>query len=69
LADDYGELQDEHEAHRRLSDFEHAGLRINDSWEWDLREYDFRFLWCCWAIVWGIERYRAAAKPKQEVAA
>jgi hypothetical protein len=29
-----------------------------ETWEWDLREFDGRFLWCCWAIVWGIEQYR-----------
>jgi hypothetical protein len=30
-----------------------------ETWEWDLREFDGRFLWCCWAIVWGIEQYRS----------
>lgn len=33
-----------------------------EMWEWDLREYDHRFLWCCWAIVRGISRYRAAQR-------
>jgi hypothetical protein len=62
-------------AHERLRDFEwfydgsdswdyHSpgtpSVQISDSWEWDLREFDGRFLWCCWAIVWGIEQYRAA---------
>jgi hypothetical protein len=31
-----------------------------DAWEWDLREFDGQFLWCCWAIVWGIGQYRRA---------
>lgn len=35
---------------------------FSDAWEWDLRELDHRFLWCCWAIVWGIEQYRAATR-------
>lgn len=56
LDDSYGE-PDENEARRRLHDFEHDGHTVYDSWEWDLREYDFRFLWCCWAIVWGIGQY------------
>jgi hypothetical protein len=58
---------DEHEAHRLLSEFEHEGQQISDSWEWDLREYDWTFLWCCWAIVWGVGQYNAAqpvARPR-----
>lgn len=35
--------------------------RLQDTWEWDLLEYDTWFLWGCWAIVWGIEQYRASA--------
>jgi hypothetical protein len=50
---------DEQEAQHLLAEFEHDGRRIYDSWEWDLREYDWSFLWCCWAIVWGIDQYRA----------
>lgn len=50
---------DDHEAHALLNEFEHRGLRIVDGWEWDFREYSMQFLWCCWAIVWGISQYRA----------
>ncbi len=57
---EYDTEPDEHDAHRRLCEFEHNGVHIGDSWEWDLREYDWSFLWCCWAIVWGIGQYRAA---------
>lgn len=61
VLDDYlGGSDNEHEAHRLLNDFEHDGIRIYDSWEWNFREYDWTFLWCCWAIVWGIGQYRAA---------
>jgi hypothetical protein len=51
-------LENEHDAHRLLREFEFNHYRIHDSWEWDLREYDERFLWCCWAISRGINRYR-----------
>lgn len=57
---DDGTAQDEQDAHRLLRDFEHNGIEIGDSWEWDLREFDPTFLWCCWAIADGIQRYRAA---------
>lgn len=49
----------ENRAHAVLAEFECKGHRIHDSWEWNLREYDSRFLWCCWAIVWGVSQYRA----------
>jgi hypothetical protein len=41
--------------------------RMHDVWEYNLRDYDGSFLWACWAIVRGIERYRAAVSA--EVAA
>lgn len=48
---------DEREAHELLTDYDWL---FGETWEWDLREYDEWFLWACWAIVWGIEQYRAA---------
>jgi hypothetical protein len=69
-------------AHGRLRDFEWfydgreswdyhergtPSVTISDSWEWDLRDFDGHFLWACWAIRRGIERYRAATSA--EVAA
>ena len=53
----------EHEARRALSDFsaivgEHE-FQFQDTWEWDLREYTFRFVWCCYAIAWAIRQYDA----------
>lgn len=59
------EAEQEHDAHEMLRVFEClvacCKVRIEDSWEWDLREYHPWFLWACWAIVRGIEQYRAAA--------
>lgn len=59
LADRLEAVHSELEARTLLGQFEHNGQRIHDSWEWSLREYDWSFLWCCWAIVWGIGQYRA----------
>lgn len=76
----WGEHSIEHEegARQRLREFEWTPpgdafprarpLRIEDSWEWSLTDYDFHFLWVCWAIVWGIEQYRAV-RPAVAVAA
>lgn len=58
----FHEYHNEHEAHELLSNFQAEGVTIHDHYEWDLREFDQRFLWCCYAIVWGIEQYREATK-------
>lgn len=59
----------EHEARDLLADFEHDRITTGDSWEWDLREWDWSFLWCCWAIVDGVKRYRALDATETEAAA
>jgi len=33
---------------------------LQDFWEVDTDEYTFRFIWCCYAIVWGIKKYNEA---------
>lgn len=57
----------EHEAHRALSNFsrEIGGHKFEfvDTWEWDLRDYTLRFVWCCYAIAWAIRQYDAQAAP------
>lgn len=54
----------EHAAHEALRNFvcEINGHRFefSDTWEWNLREYTLRFVWCCYAIAWGINQYDAA---------
>lgn len=56
------------EAHAALNDFKHVGFRFHDSWEWGLTSATPRYLWCCYAIAWGIQQYDAALDPKpQEV--
>ena len=51
------------------NDFTHAGdawkafhgpdakFEFTDFWEVDTKEYTPRFLWCCYALAWGIEQY------------
>ena len=34
-----------------------GNLEFYDFWETDLEEYTFRYLWCLYAIVWGITQY------------
>ena len=37
---------------------------FSDTWEWDLREWDYHYLMACYAIAWGIQKYREAAAEK-----
>lgn len=39
--------------------FTEPAFTFADAWEWDLRDYDWSFLWACHAIVWGIAQYDA----------
>jgi len=60
----------EEEAHRALRDFSHEiegqTLEFTDAWEWDLKEYTPRFVWCCYAIAWAIKQYDEAKAATQE---
>jgi hypothetical protein len=51
---------EEHEetARRALQDFTALrGFRFSDSWEIEGKGYTYHFLWCLYAIVWGIQEY------------
>jgi hypothetical protein len=37
-----------------------SGGTFGDFWEHDLQDHTFRFLWCCHAIQWAINKYDAA---------
>lgn len=51
----------EDRAREALRDFEctieDKTYTFQDSWEWDCREFTFRYLWCCYALVWAIRQY------------
>lgn len=47
------DVQDEVTARARTA-------HIPDSWEWSFSDYDPAYLWACWAIRTGIERYQEA---------
>lgn len=37
-------------------------FQFSDTYEWDLKDYDWWFLWACHAIVWGVAQYDKARK-------
>ena len=50
----------EETARPALNAFEHAGFTFSDTWEWDLRDWTWSYLWSCCAIRWGITQYQSA---------
>lgn len=41
---------------------------FQDFWDHDVTEYTYRFVWCCYAMAWGIQQYDNA-KSNSEVEA
>lgn len=41
----------------RLREFEHDGIEIYEPWDFDFTDWDWTYLWSCWAIVQGIAQY------------
>ena len=63
----YGKALDWGIQHRKQHDPGHhailkqtATFRFTDTWEWDLTDFDWQYLWCCHAIQWGIAQYDAS---------
>lgn len=44
---------------------ETTGLELSDFWECSSEVYTYHFIWCLWAIAWGIRQYDEA-KSSQE---
>lgn len=50
-------------AYEAMQSFEYQGdLPFQDYCEVDTDEYTFRYLWCCYAMAWGIQKYDEARK-------
>lgn len=55
------EPSDENYSYRLGDDFRHdvggEEFYIQDLWDYGFREFTHRFLWCCYALSWGIQKY------------
>lgn len=40
-----------------------------DFWDHRLEDYTYHFIWCCYAIAWGIQQYDDSKAPAQKEAA
>lgn len=52
----------EYAAQQAAHDFSHSvkGIRhfeFTDLWDHDFTDYTYRFVWCCYAMAWGIQQY------------
>ena len=32
-------------------------FNFDDAWEWRCKQFTYHYIWCCYAIVWGIQQY------------
>lgn len=55
------ELHYEENAREMLAELEGNGV-LWETWEWDLKDFEFRFIWCCHAIVKAITVYRRSTE-------
>lgn len=51
-------------AMRNAMEFRHDDFEFTDFFEVRCTKYTFRYLWCCWAIVWGIGVYDKAKEAE-----
>ena len=42
---------------RAIAEFKHDDFELTDSWEISGNRYTLHFIWCLYAIVWGIDQY------------
>lgn len=61
----FAELRSSFENHRSTAQaiddlYGYSEITFEDPWEIGFSEYEFGFLWCLHAIVWGIEQYKAS---------
>ena len=60
-----------HESYRRVQEFTSEvdpGFEFTDFWEVSSEEYTFHFIWCCYAIAWGVKTYDEATSASKEAA-
>jgi hypothetical protein len=51
--------EDQFEAVSAIRDWHNDDL-FADFWDRDMMEYSHRFMWCCYALAWGIKKYDEA---------
>ena len=58
----------EWDAVSRINDWDEdaaGGLSLDDFWDGSFETYTYRFIWCCYAIVWAIQQYDQFKESKE----
>ncbi len=58
---------EEYEAYRAAMKFKHGDFEFTDFWETNCNERPYRYVWCLYAIVWGINKFRETQLTEQTV--
>lgn len=59
------DAEDMIDAVENIRDFRSDKIDFNDWWEFDNNVYTRSFIWCCYAIVWGIDLYDATKENEK----
>lgn len=43
-------------------------FNFDSAWEWRCQDFTYHFIWCCYAIAWGVKTYDDAKATTKEVA-
>ena len=57
----------EHAAFQAAHDFEHGDFYFSDFWDHSFRECTYQFIWCCYAIAYGVREYDKATAIRQPI--
>lgn len=64
IKDEVLNAENEHEAFGNAMSFEYKGdedkFAFGDFWEHNLRSWTYQYIWCLYAIAWGIRQYDKA---------
>lgn len=52
-------FHNEYEARDAVNRFDVGNFTFTDFYEYQTTKFTYRFIWCCYALVWGIGRYDA----------
>lgn len=66
LAESFSDSSEALNALYRFNADDDAEFRFEECWEWRLETFGFPFIWCCYAIQWGIQKYYAGLENPNE---
>lgn len=49
--------EDKYDSVAAVRNFHNKHIDFSNFFEYNCEEYEFHYLWCCYAIVWGIQKY------------